>query len=141
MNPDDRRFAKDVAKQLDRRQVRRKVGLYAALAGALAVGLSYLTCGHWGLGGKGEGSGTGKGTGPAAITEPVTLRCQIRVTKAGIAVDGAKATRAEAVAACKKTVGADVVVTGDARQGDWDELKDALKAAKIDVQRRDPGGS
>jgi hypothetical protein len=57
----------------------------------------------------------------------------VRVTSEGIAVDGAKATKDEAVDACKKLGAAEVVVTGDARQGAWDELKAAFEAAGVPV--------
>ena len=118
-------FAKDVAKQLERRQRRRKLIVYGVWLIAVVLAVAYLRCGRgWGLGGKG-GDGGGVSAGSSAH------RCAIRVTANGIVVDGKPATRAAAVAAC--TTGADVVVTGDARQGDWDELRDALHAANIDV--------
>ena len=48
--------------------------------------------------------------------------------------DGGKIVKRDvAVTKCKKTSGADVVVTGDARQGDWDELRAALEAAGVAV--------
>ena len=88
---------------------------------------SYLRCGSgFGLGG---GKGTGKRQGQrhrASTSRRRPARCTVRVTAEGITVDGAKKTRDEAVALCKKTDGAMVTVTGDARQGDWDELRAAL---------------
>jgi hypothetical protein len=136
MKPEDRRFAKDVAKHIDRRRVRRRVAVYAGLAGAIALAVSYLTCGHgFGLGGKGEGSGAGPGQ--TVVSDAGHRRCAVRVTAAGITLDGDKAKRDEVVKKCKAH-GAEIVVTGDARQGDWDELKDALKAAGVDFVRRGP---
>jgi hypothetical protein len=60
----------------------------------------------------------------------------VRVSSEGIVVDGKKMKREEAVAACKATEGALVTVTGDARQGDWDELKTALEAANVKIFTR-----
>jgi hypothetical protein len=101
------------------------------LIGALAVAAAlWLRCGpgwglgSWGLGGAGSGSGSGSAT--------AAKRCALRVTATGIFVDGARHTRDEAVAACK-TTGADVVITGDAREGDWKDLDAALHAAAVDV--------
>lgn len=132
--PDDRRFSKDVAKQLDRRRMRRRLLLLTVLAAAIALAVTYLTCGRgWGLGGKGEGSGPGPGSGAGVTVDAGPNRCAVRVTGTGITVDGAPATREQAVARCKATTGADVVVTGDARQGDWDELRAALEAADVPV--------
>lgn len=63
-------------------------------------------------------------------------RCTVRVSSQGIAVDGKLMTRDEAVAACKQTEGALITVTGDARQGDWDELESALEAANVPIFMR-----
>ena len=144
----DKRFAKDVAKHLDRRRMRRKFAFWTSALGLAVLAVMYVTCGRgFGIGGKGEGSGSGRGSGSGsvvAIADAGPQRCQIRVTADGIAVDGMKMTRDEAVAACKVTTGADVVVTGDARQGDWDALKAALDAAGValftkDIAVRDAG--
>ena len=109
---------------------RRRLALAAAGALALAAAL-WLRCGSgWGLGGTGRGSGSGA-AGPTAAK-----RCALRVTATGIFVDGKSRTRDEAVAACKAT-GAEVVVTGDAREGDWKDLDAALHAAGVDVVVRE----
>ena len=130
-------FAKDVAKQLDRRRQRRRLAFLAAGAALVVLAIMFLRCGSgWGLGGKGSGGGGGSAGEPAHDAGP--KRCAIRVDAKGISVDGKPETRAEAVSACAKTTGADVVVTGDARQGTWDELRAALEAAKIPVFVRGP---
>ena len=127
-------FAKDVAKQLDRRRMRRKLVLLGLFGAVIALAITYLTCGHgWGVGGAGKGEGSGPGPGSGARTDAGHKRCSIRITADGIAVDGARATPAAAVATCKATTGADVVVTGDARQGDWDALRAKLEAAKVPI--------
>ena len=133
---DDKRFAKDVAKQLERRRTRRRLLLLLSLAAAIALAITYLTCGRgWGLGGKGkgDGAGPGPGSGGTPLVDAGPSRCAIRVTADGLTVNGTPATPTAAVATCKATTGADVVVTGDARQGDWDELRAALEAANVPI--------
>jgi hypothetical protein len=128
-------FAKDVAKQLDRRQRRRKLIGYGAIAGLVALALFYVTCGRgWGLGGPGKGKG--QGSGVAAASDAGPRRCSVRVTSTGLALEGVAATRDAIVTACKTTTGADVIVTGDARQGDWDDLRAALTDAHVPVYMR-----
>ena len=96
----------------------------------------YLRCGSgWGIGGKGSGKGDGSGAAQPALTSGAK-RCVVRVTAEGIVVDGNKMKRDEAVAACKATEGALVTVTGDARQGDWDELRTALDQAGVKIFTR-----
>jgi hypothetical protein len=134
----DKKLVKDVASEIERRRRRRRlVTLVAILALAIAAAL-YLQCGRgWGLGG-GKGSGAGPGSGPgsgSALAAPT--RCTLRVTMDGILVDGASKTRDEAVNACKGMKdGAVVTVTGDARQGDWDELRAALEAVGVKIYMR-----
>jgi hypothetical protein len=133
----DKKFAKDVAKELDRRQRRRKLVVLGGGITAIVLAVMYLRCGHgWGLGGEGAGSGPGSGAGSGAEVAP--KRCEVRVAKAGITVDGHAATREQVVAACKPLGAADVVVTGDAREGDWEDLRKALEAAKVDIALRRP---
>jgi len=134
----DKKFAKDVAKQLDRRQRRRRLVVLGGGATAIVLAVMYLRCGHgWGLGGDGAGSGPGAGSGAESVSS-APKRCEVRVAKAGITVSGQAATRDAAVAACKPLGAADVVVTGDAREGDWEDLRRALEAAKIDIALRRP---
>ena len=127
----DPALARDVARQLDRRRIRRRLLTWTVLLAAAVVAAMYLTCGHgFGLGGAGPGSGEGPGPGSVqALTG--AKRCAIRVAAAGITVDGKPMLRDEAAAACKATAGADVVVTGDAREGDWNDLRGALTTAGV----------
>jgi hypothetical protein len=133
-------LAKDVASELERRRRRKKLTLILIWAIAIILAVLYLRCGAgWGLGGKGEGKGPGTGTtGSATSAQPTagTKRCVVRVSAEGIVVDGKKMKQDEAVAACKATEGALVTVTGDARQGDWDELRTALEAAGVKIFTR-----
>ena len=125
----DGKLAKDVAKQLDRRQLRRKLLLWGLVISAIVAAILFLTCGRgWGIGGAGKGEGSGQAT-PA---DAGPKRCAIRVTATGITLDGVASSKEAIVTACTGAT-ADVVVTGDARQGDWDELKAALERANISV--------
>jgi hypothetical protein len=138
--PDRKQLAKDVASELAARQRRKKLLVLALVAALIIAAIMYLQFGKgWGLGGgKGKDKGTGPGSaqGIAAMIDAGPARCSVRVSAEGITVDGAKATRDEVVAHCKKTDGAMVVVTGDARQGDWDELRAALQAVGVKIYIR-----
>lgn len=144
----DRRVARDVAKHLDRRRLRRKLLFWAALLGAIVLAALYLTCGRgWGLGGKGKGAGSGAGSGPGSAAPLLSVvdagprRCEVRIAASGISVDGKPATVAEAVTACKTGMAAEVLVTGGARRGDWADLKAAFDGAGIQILRIEPKGS
>jgi hypothetical protein len=141
----DRRLAKDVAKHLDRRRMRRKLLVWALLVGALVLAALYATCGSgWGLGGKGKGKGAGSGPGSGSVqgllstTDAGPRRCAIRIAAGGITADGKPATVEQAVAACKDATAAEILVTGGAREGDWEDLKVALERAKIQILRVEP---
>lgn len=138
----DRHLARDVAKHLDRRQMRRKLLLWALLVGAIVLAALYLTCGRgFGLGvpgkGKGEGSGPGSVSPLLSTADAGPRRCEIRIAVAGISVDGKPATVGEAVAACKGAK-AEVLVTGGAREGDLEDLKAAFDRARIPILWVDP---
>jgi hypothetical protein len=138
MTTPHRQLAKDVATELERRKRRRKLVFIAVWAALIVFAVMYLRCGPgFGLGG-GHGAGPGSGTGTAStpIADAGPARCTVRVTSEGITVDGAKMTRDEAVEACKKTEAAMVTVTGDARQGDWEELRAALQAVRVKIYIR-----
>ena len=130
---------KRLAKELDRRRLRRRLMIYLGLLAAAIAAAVYLRCGKgWGTGGKGPGAG-----GSAVVTaapNDAAARCSLRLAADGLTVDGKAATRDEAITACKGKTGADVLITGDARQGDWDELRDALEAARIPFFTREPRG-
>ena len=134
--PDDRKFARDVARQIDHRRVRRRLTLWAVLLALASAAAIFLRCGGGfgllGIGGAGEGDGDRT---PRSVVAPV--RCAIRISAGGISVGGHPMSRDEAVAACKGTPGAEVVVTGDARHGDREQLISALHAAGIDIVLHD----
>jgi len=130
---------KRLAKELDRRRMRRRLTVYLAVLAAVIAAAVYLRCGRgWGTGGKGPGEG---GTTTVKSTpSDAAARCSLRLAATGLTVDGKSATRDEAIALCKTKTGADVLVTGDARQGDWDELRDGLEAAGVQFFAREPRG-
>jgi hypothetical protein len=128
----DRAFARDVAKQIDRRRVRRRLTLWSALLGLVAAAAFYLRCGSgFGLGGPGgfgdPGDGGDDAAAPRAAAAP--SRCTIRVSPRGITIAGKAKSRDEAVAACKAALGVDIYPTGDVRHGDPQELGAALERA------------
>jgi len=89
----------------------------------------------WGLGGEGQGAGQGAGDG-AGSPSPSTSdfsprRCKVRIAAGGIAVDGKPASVEEAVNVCKSTEGAEVLVTGGAREGDYQDLRAAFQRAGV----------
>jgi len=140
-SPDDRQFARDVAREIDRRRMRRRVTLWTALLGVIAAALMYLRFGD-GLGIGGGRPGLGGGDGSASersLAEPA--RCVIRIAASGITVDGRAMSRDDAIAACKTAPGVDVRVAGDVREGDWQALRAALRAAGIrNLTVIDPSG-
>jgi hypothetical protein len=136
----DKKFAKTVAKEMDRRRMRRRMLTLLAILGLVVAAALYLRCGKgWGTGGKGEGKG-GTSVGSAVVVDAGPQRCAIRLDAKGISIDGKQMTRDEAIATCKKLNSADVLITGDSRQGDWDDLRAALEAANIPFFAREPRG-
>ena len=129
-------FTKDVARELDRRQRRRKVIMLGVWGALIVAAIVYLRCGRgWGLGGKGSGTGSGSGTaaGTGTGSGSGSGSCQVRVAAEGTTVDGKTETVSGAVKRCKKSGHAEVVVTGDVREGAWKELCDALVTAKVAI--------
>lgn len=128
-----------------RRRVRRLV-LWGGLAALVILILLYARCrGGLGLGG-GTSSGALRGSAatataldaaPAAAsaadagTDAAPPRCQVRVDAQGVTLDGKPATVDAAIAACRTAGAADVLVTGDAVQGTWDQLRTGLEAAGV----------
>jgi hypothetical protein len=138
----DRRFVKDVARQVDSRRVRRRILLWLLLLAAIVLAIYYGTCGAGSGIGKGKGAGEGPGPGSNAsallASDAGIPRCAILLAASGITEDRVASTPQETVARCKAAGAADVIVTGDTRQGDWDALRAALEAANIAIFKREP---
>jgi len=67
--------------------------------------------------------------GPKSQLPP--RRCKIRIASGGISVDGRAVTVEEAIAACRSAKDVEVLVTGGARDGDYEDLEAALRKAGI----------
>jgi hypothetical protein len=132
----DPKLARDVAKHLDRRRVRRKLTLWTLLLAVVAAAAGYLRCGHGlGLGGLRGGGPGSDDDGPAPA---VSHRCLLRISARGITVDGKPMERAAAVDACKQAGTAELIQVGDAPEGKLEELRRALAAAHVPFSLREP---
>jgi hypothetical protein len=127
-SPQDRQFARDVAKQLDRRRTRRRLTRWSALLALVIAAAAYLRLGG-GLGALGLGGGAGDGDeerrSPAG-----PQRCTIQLSASDVTVNGRAMSRDAAITTCKAAPGTDIFPTGDVRHGDLEELEAALKAAR-----------
>ncbi len=127
----------DAMDRAERRRRRRRRWFGLLLIAVLVASFFLIRCGGGfgigGGGGRGVGRGTAKGLkrGPAAVVTDAGPRCRVRVSAAGVRLDGDASSIAAVVAACRQAGGAEVIVTGDARQGQWDELRAALDAAAV----------
>ena len=82
--------------------------------------------------GKGWRFGAGSPTAPAAP-------CKLRLSSDGLSIDGKSVALADAVAACKASGRAELLVTGAAISGEASKLREALRAANIAVTEVIPG--
>lgn len=124
--------------------------LRGILAILIVMALAYLRCGGagFGFGGGGDGVGVSKRDETPSKARPLVserspskeapsapVRCQLRLDASGLWQLGAAGQEQVAVATavkeCKRAGGADVVITGDAQQGWWDELRAALDAEGV----------
>jgi hypothetical protein len=123
----DRKFARDVARQIDRRRTRRRLTVWTALLALVIAAASYLRFGG-GLGALGLGGGRGDGD-EQSRTLAGPERCAIRISASDLTVNGRPTSRDAAIAACKVAPGVDIFPTGDVRHGDVEALEAAVKAA------------
>lgn len=140
---------------MSRKRKSRRTVYAAGGAGAALLALLFFQCpGGLGLGGGSSGSGDGSGdtsaetvaatdqsdaaTAPADDTQPAmpVRRCQLRLDKTGLSLDGNRTDLDAAVVACQKTGAADLVVTGDASYGYLVAAKKALHDAHVEVYQR-----
>jgi hypothetical protein len=125
----DRKFARDVARQIDRRRTRRRLTVWTALLALVIAAASYLRFGG-GLGTLGLGGGRGDGD-EQSRTLAGPERCAIRISASDLTVNGRPTARDAAIAACKVAPGVDIFPTGDVRHGDVEALEAAIKAAGV----------
>ncbi|MDX2091778.1 MAG: outer membrane lipoprotein carrier protein LolA [Kofleriaceae bacterium] len=92
--------------------------------------------------GTGSGSAQTPPAPPTAATASVptssATRCTLRVSKKGIYVDGDPKSRADAIAACKRTAGAMVVLEDDAPADEWKALQAGLRQGGVKILMRGP---
>jgi hypothetical protein len=69
---------------------------------------------------------------------PSETRCTLRVSTKGILVDGDRKSRAEAVATCKRTAGAIVIIDDNAPADEWKALQTALGREGVPLLMRGP---
>jgi len=70
------------------------------------------------------------------LSQPSQMRCTVRVSAKGLAVDGDKATPAQVVERCKESAGAVVTVTDDAPAGAWPALESKLTSVHVRIFMR-----
>ena len=78
--------------------------------------------------------GGGRGGANATPSEP----CRLRLDSQRLTLDGEPSTTDDAIAACRASGHADVLITGDAIAGAADSLLASLKAAGVAVAIRKP---
>jgi hypothetical protein len=124
-----------------RRRKGRALVLLLVLVALIAL---VLRCGAgFGLGGLGLGEGEGdvdrdRTSRPAVGGErgppPAPRRCKLRLDARGLTDEGQVVSLEAAPSRCRG--GADLVVTGDARQGQFDALAAAFERARVPLYRR-----
>lgn len=120
----------------------------ALAGGVIAAALIYLECdGTLGVVGNGtgpRGSDSAEDTGDAPsdraasadASAEAAARCQLRLDRAGLTMSGEPVAVDGAVDACERAGAADFVVTGDARYGTFENIRDALEDAGVEVYLR-----
>ena len=133
--------------------------LLVLLLGAAGALFYYMQCGD----GFGIGPGGGGGVGSAErdgerveadrtdqAAEPddptrkaagTVRRCQLRLDAKGLTMDGDATSIDDAVSACKKAGGAELIATGDAVIGELHRVREALDRAGVEVFERSRSGS
>jgi len=86
------------------------------IAKALLAALLYQTCGR--------------------VPPAPDVRCTLRISAKGIAVDGEPMTADQAIARCKQMTGAMVIVADDAPEHAWPDMRARLERAKIKIYLR-----
>jgi len=116
-----------------------RLTILAALAVLAVVLFPWTRCrGMFGLGGEGGNSEESTqrprpvaSSGTGTSVDAGIPRCELRLDAAGLHLSGRPATHDAVLAGCRTAGAADVVVTGDAAQGAWDELRALLAGAGI----------
>jgi hypothetical protein len=73
---------------------------------------------------------------PPAVDDARIERCRLRLDGAGLTLGGEPVELDDAVEACRAAGAADLVVTGDATFGTFEEVRAALEEAGVEVYQR-----
>jgi len=110
-----------------------------ALVGGGALLVWLLVSGGGGLGLGGSGGGTASAApAPPPTPAPPPPPCKVRIDILGVHVDGKPVDVKTAIERCRASKRAEVVVTGDARQGTKDDVMRSFAAAGIAVATNSP---
>ena len=104
-------------------------GTLALIAGGGALAWFLLHGGGFGLGGGGGA--------PADAPSPAEP-CRLRLDSRTLTLDGRQVTSDDAIASCRASGRAELLVTGDAIAGVADQLLAALKRAGVAVAIKNP---
>lgn len=113
---------------------KRKLPLFLVLILGILGFLLWLISG--GLLGSDFGLGLGSGDDTAEESADAGP-CKLRLDKAGLTLDGEAVPIEAAVAECKKSGEALLVVTGDANYGELERTRAALEAAGVSVMSKE----
>ena len=104
-------------------------GTLALIAGGGALAWLLLHGGGFGLGG---------GSSEASDAPPPAGPCHLRLDSRALTLDGREVTSDDAIASCRASGRAELLITGDAIAGVADQLVAALKRAGVAVAIKNP---
>lgn len=116
---------------------RRRWWWWLAIAAAIVVAILLLRCAGIGFGGADddrEDAETPTAQPLAEVPSAPNPRCRVRVDSTGVSLAGTRIETADMIARCK--AGVELTVTGDARFGDAEAVREAVRAAGIDLLDR-----
>jgi hypothetical protein len=100
-------------------------GTLALVAGGGALAWLFLHGGGFGLGGRGKGK--------PSDAPPPAGPCHLRLDSRALTLDGREVSNDDAIATCRASGHAEVLITGDAIAGVADQLLAALKRADVAI--------
>lgn len=124
---------------------RKRWLFWLIFSAAVIAAFLFLRCSGYGFGGGGGGSEVNRPKPKPSTAAPRPLvgaptpdaaapRCAVRVDATGVTLAGAKVEIPDLVARC--SAGVELTVTGDARYGDAQAVRDAVRSAGIDLLDR-----
>ena len=106
-----------------------RAGTIALIAGGGALAWLLL---------HGRGFGLGGGGSEASETPPPAGPCHLRLDSRALTLDGREVASDDAIASCRASGRAELLITGDAIAGVADQLVAALKRAGVAVAIKNP---